>query len=564
MNEQQAWQVSQTEIIDRAEDIAAAVLAGRNYDANDLKVFATPDYDLLADPMLLTGMAKAVKRIRQAIDRAEQVVVYGDYDIDGISATALLLDGLKHFGANIQSYIPDRFEEGYGLNNEAITTLKAAGTDLVITVDCGISATEQIAQAAKVGLDIIITDHHTVPVKLPVGAVALINPKLPRSHYIFRELSGVGVAFALIRALQQALPAKMPPGQEKWLLDLVALGTICDQVPLIGENWLMARYGISVLQKTRRPGLLALMAAANVEPDQLDEGSIGFRLGPRLNAAGRLEHANVALRLLTTTSPTEAKRLAAELNLLNQDRQRQTQTIYDEALIRAREQDAPVVVLADPAWSHGVVGIVASRLSETLHKPTILLQAEGNLVRGSARSFGDFDIIAAITAGSKYLQKFGGHQFAAGMTLEASQLDDFHAVLNRQYQKSARTALPALGIDARLAPELLNDTTTIEALDQLKPFGKSHPQLVFVSTLKLAYARPVGDKQQHVRLGFEPAEPNQRLINAIYFNGASVMAKAGFAPGDVLDVVYNLEINHWQDRHDLQLVISTPPRRATN
>jgi len=560
------WRIRRDEIITRPDEVAAAVLSGRAYDPGDLAVFAAPDYDTLADPMLLSGMEPAVVRIRQAIDGTQRVVVYGDYDIDGISAVALLLDGLKQFGADVQSYIPDRFEEGYGLNNEAIQTLKDAGTDLVITVDCGISSVEQVALAAKIGLDLIVTDHHTVPDEPPVGAVVLINPKLPRSKYPFRELAGVGVAFALIRALQQAMPTQMPPGQEKWLLDLVALGTICDQVPLVGENWLMARYGIEVLRKTRRPGLRALMAAAGTQPDLLDEGAIGFRLGPRLNAAGRIEHANLALRLLTTTSPIEARRVAEQLNLLNQDRQRQTQTIYDEALARAREQDQPVVVLADPSWSHGIVGIVASRVSETLHKPTILFQVEGEgesaVLRGSARSVGDFDIIAAITVGREYLQRFGGHQFAAGMTLQASKLDDFHQVLNRQYEQASNTDRPPLEIDAQLAAELLSDVEAVQALDALRPFGKTHPQPLFMSRLRLAFARPVGDKQQHIRLGFEAPDSGsvsskQRPISAIYFGGTEAMAD--FAPGDDLEVVYNLEINHWQDRHEPQLVITSSP-----
>ncbi len=536
-------------------NLATQVLQNRGLSKTDIEHFLHPNYsEGLADPFLLPDMGVATKRIFTAIKKHHKIVIYGDYDIDGITASALLYDFFISIGVeNAEVYIPDRFEEGYGLNSQAIETIKAQGADLVISVDCGVTAVEQASLAKKIGLDLIITDHHEPPDQLPTDAIALVNPKLKSCNYPYTELAGVGVAFAVVRAILQEQPALLKSGQEKWLLDLVALGTICDVVPLTGENRILASFGLKVMQKTRRPGLRALAEVSSTEIGDVDEGDLGFRFGPRLNAAGRLEHAKAALNLLLSTDMAQARGLASKLNELNIERQAQTQDIFASAdkMAKSKGQDL-VLVLSDPDWSHGVVGIVASRIAEKWHKPTILLQILGEEAKGSARSYGGFSIIEGIRACSDVLIQFGGHDFAAGMKLRSENIDLFSHTLNQYALKNIdiESMIQTIEIDAVLDGSEL-ELQRLQELKSLQPFGNQNSQPVFSSVLTLVEYRIIGQHLNHVKFRFK-TKANQ-YIDGIAFSSAHKWPE--LENGISYDVAYNLQENVWQNVARLQLEV---------
>lgn len=530
------------------------MLESRGFAPEDRAAFLGPDFDLsLHDPFMLSDMDKAVKRIMSAIGNNQSIIIYGDYDIDGLTASSLLLDGLTSLGANASVYIPDRFEEGYGLNGEALRKIKSDGADLVITVDCGITSAEDIAAIKGDGLDVIVTDHHNPPSELPVEAVAIVNPKLPSSKYPFEELAGVGVAYKLIVALQSQMPDRLAKGQEKWLLDLVALGTVCDVVPLTGENRTLVLFGLKVLAKSRRVGIRALAEASGSNLSMIGSSDLGFRLGPRLNAAGRLVHANMALELLTTEDITKAQELAAKLNHLNSQRQEQTAKIVREASDIAKNYSSDkVLVLADSDWSHGVVGIAASRVAESFGKPTIILQIQGQTAKGSARSVGDFSIIEAISSAGSLLKKFGGHHFAAGLTIQIDNLDEFRTQIN-QYATSTlkdTNLAPSIDIDLLLEGDLL----TLEAageLEKLEPYGNQNREPVISSVLELVTYKPIGIDLKHLKLQF--TNPAGNLLSGIAFSAADKWD--WLKSNQVVEVLYRLNINQWRGGRELQLEV---------
>lgn len=530
-------------------------MKSRGFAATDMAGFLEPDFELsLYDPFRLPDMKKAVKRIEQAIKTQQTIVIYGDYDIDGLTASSLLLDGLKSFGATASVYIPDRFEEGYGLNRDALMHLRADGADLVVTVDCGITSADDIAAAHADGLDIIVTDHHNPPEHLPTEAIALINPKLPNSTYPFVELAGVGVAFKLICALQAHLPGRLAKGQEKWLLDLVALGTVCDVVPLVGENRTLVLFGLRVLAKSRRVGIRALAEASGSNLGLINSSDLGFRLGPRLNAAGRLTHANMALELLTTSDAPRARALTAELNLLNSQRQEQTAKIVQEASEQAKQySNDMILVLADKDWSHGVVGIAASRVAETFGKPAIILQIQGETAKGSARSVGSFNIIEAISSAANLLEKFGGHHFAAGLTIKTTHINEFRLQVNQYAQKIIKPADLTQTIDIDLLLDG-DEGLTLEAasnLQRLQPYGNENREPVIASQLKLRSYKPIGSDLKHLKLQF--ASSQGRLVDGIAFSAAQKWD--WLKPGQPVEVLYRLNINQWRGQTDLQLEV---------
>jgi len=545
--------------------LATQVLQNRGLSQVKIEHFLHPDYVTgLADPFLLPDMKPAVKRIFAAIKRSHKIVIYGDYDIDGITASALLYDFFKMIGKkDVEIYIPDRFEEGYGLNSEAIQSIKGNNADLVISVDCGITAVEQATLAKEIGLDLIITDHHEPPDVLPTDAIALVNPKLQGSKYPFTELAGVGVAFALVRAILQEQPGLLQKGQEKWLLDLVALGTICDVVPLIGENRILASFGLKVMQKTRRTGIRALAEVSSTEISSVDEADLGFRFGPRLNAAGRLEHAKAALNVLLSTDMAQARDLAGKLNELNIERQVQTQDIFSSAdrMAKGKGQDL-ILVLSDPNWSHGVVGIVASRIAEKWHKPTILLQVLGDECKGSARSYGGFSIIDGLRACSDLLIQFGGHDFAAGMKLKSDNIELFSHTLNQYALKNIdiEAMLQTIEIDAVLSKDQL-ELQRIAELQGLQPYGNENPQPIFSSTLELVEYRMIGQHLNHVKFRFK-SKCNQ-FIDGIAFSSAHKWPD--LVSGNIYEVAYHLQENVWQNAARLQLeVIGVRPVKTNN
>jgi single-stranded-DNA-specific exonuclease len=410
------------------------ILAARGFSEESRELFLSPSYESKHDPFLLPDMQAAVDRLVLARKRQERVTIYGDYDIDGLTATTVLIEALEAFGFKyVDAFIPNRFVEGYGLTVDAVEKIIENGAQLIVTVDCGSLSEKEIVRANELNVDVIVTDHHNVaPVQPP--AVAVINPKRPDHEYPFIDLAGVGVAFKLVQALQTRLDG-LPIGQEKWLLDLVALGTVCDVVTLVDENRANVYWGLKVLAITRRPGLKALMAVSSVEPDKLNARSLGFGLGPRMNAAGRLETATHALEMLRANDPEIALEKAQQLDALNVARRADQDKIFKAALIQAElYKDDPVLVVSHADWNHGIIGIVAAKLLEKYKKPTYVLQEMGSESKGSARSYGDFSAADAIRAADDIITKGGGHKLAAGVTMPTENISAFRQRVNEFYR----------------------------------------------------------------------------------------------------------------------------------
>ena len=496
-------------------------------------------------------MAVAVERLVKAHENGEYITIYGDYDVDGITATSVLLDAFKSFGfRDVRAFIPNRFVEGYGLTIDAVERIAKTGAQLIVTVDCGSLSHKEVARANELGMDVIVTDHHNVAAEMP-PAVATINPKRTDHTYPFIDLPGVGVAFKLVQALQTRLDG-LPQGQEKWLLDLVALGTVCDVVTLVGENRAHVYWGLKVIQKTHRPGLRALLAVAGVEPGKITARSFGFVLGPRLNAAGRLETAQHGLDLLTTTDSREALKIAQRLDTMNINRRSEQNKIFEEAILQAEQYvDEPVLVVSAPNWSHGIVGIVAAKLLERYHKPTFVLEEMGEETKGSARSYGDFSAADAIRASDDHIIKGGGHKLAAGVTLRTDKIEDFRRSVNDFYwqgnlKNQEKLLLPTADItidDFSGATEEL-----IDLLGALEPFGHGNPEPIFGwKNLRVSTVRKMGDAGQHVKLEIRDTTGN--IMSCIAF-GAPAHFYA--EPGDVVDIWVQLTVNEWKGRRTVE------------
>lgn len=546
------------------EDILTARgLVGRARDA-----FLNPSYDAKHDPFLLPDMDKAVERLVQAHGAQEQITIYGDYDIDGLTATTILLDAFESFGfEHVEAFIPNRFVEGYGLTIEAVEKIAATGAQLIITVDCGSLSEAEIVRANELGIDVIVTDHHNVaPVQPP--AVAVINPKrllqdYPDAYegyvlksdtenqetYPFLDLAGCGVAFKLVQALQTRLDG-LPDGQEKWLLDLVALGTVCDVVTLVDENRTNVYWGLKVLAQTRRPGLKALMLVAKVDPKTVNARSLGFALGPRMNAAGRLETAQYALDMLRAKDPEEALAKAELLDEMNQARRAEQDRIYKEAIIQAEQfTDDPVLVVSAPGWNHGIIGIVAAKLLEKYKKPTYVLEEMGEEAKGSARSYGDFSAADAIRASDDIISKGGGHKLAAGVTLPTKNIQAFRERVNKQYRdmklsNQADLLLPRADATADIAQVT---EQLVAQLASLEPFGSGNPQPVLHSSdLLVVGQRRMGADGQHVKLTLQGGATKLEMLafNAPEHFFADV--------GSTVQVWYQPDINEWNGRRTVE------------
>ncbi len=534
--------------------VVAKILARRGLSEAAMADFLYPNYDAhLHDPYLMTDMYPAVERIVVAASEGEQVVVYGDYDIDGMTASAILIEGLRALGLEATSYIPDRFEEGYGLNTTALDKLQAGGAQLVISVDCGITSVTEAAWAREHGLDLIITDHHAVPEVLP-EAIAVLNPKRPGDDYPFKDLCGAGVAFKLVQALA-ARTGQPEPGQEKWLLDLVALGTVCDVVDLVGENRVLVSYGLKVLRRTKRPGLRALANVGGVDIATITAHHLGYVLGPRLNAAGRLEHASRALELLMTDDAAKAQTIAEELDSLNRQRRADQDAIFKAATAMAEQYaDDPVLVLAHADWSHGVVGIVASKLVEQYRKPVLVAQIMGDVTKGSARSVGSFNMVEALRANAELFAKFGGHFYAAGYTLPTARLDELRAGLCDYYRETeATTVAPVIEGDVSL-PDLAEVNWPLhDDLSLLQPFGAANPQpLLELPRLVVTDIKRMGSDNQHLRLGLN--DQNNRRLAAVAFGfGAK---HPNLKVGQTVTVWGQLNTNEFRGERTLQLVVA--------
>jgi single-stranded-DNA-specific exonuclease len=530
-----------------------AVLAARGLtDKTVRQTFLHPRYeDTRHDPFLLPDMDKAVDRLVRAQANQEKVVIYGDYDIDGLTASSVLLESFTSFGIGASVFIPNRFIEGYGLSATAIETLAGEGVQLIVTVDCGSLSHKEVARANELGVDVIVTDHHSVAETMP-DAVATINPKRSNHNYPYIDLAGVGVAFKLVQALQTRLDG-LPVGQEKWLLDLVALGTVCDVVPLTGENRTNVFWGLEVMKKTRRPGIQLLMAVSRVVPEKLVARSLGFGLGPRLNAAGRLETAQLALDLLTATDNARAFELAELLDSMNQQRRTEQDRIFKAARVQADALDQDnVLIVSDPSWSHGIIGIVAAKLLENYHKPTFVLQElDDGTAKGSARSYGDFSAVEAIRATETLLIKGGGHKLAAGVTLETVNIPTWRKAVN-DYYRELKLVDQMRHLDVRsdvTLPDFAKCTEgNVTALSELEPYGNGNPEPVFeFPKLTILNRRTMGAQGQHVKYRF--ADKNGQTMEMIAFNKAE---KFTADIGDEVSVWCELSINEWNGRRAVE------------
>lgn len=533
--------------------LVEAVLSARGLtDPSVRQAFLHPDFSANShDPFLLPDMDKAVERLIRAAGTGEKVVIYGDYDIDGLTASTVLLDSFTSFGIAARVFIPNRFVEGYGLSMAAIETLAKEGAQLIVTVDCGSLSHKEISRANELGVDVIVTDHHSVAETMP-AAVATINPKRTDHTYPFIDLAGVGVAFKLVQALQSRLDG-LPAGQEKWLLDLVALGTVCDVVELKGENRAIVFWGLQVMKKTRRPGLKLLMAVSRVDPEELVARSLGFGLGPRLNAAGRLETAQLALDLLTATDNARAFELAELLDSMNRERRAEQDRIFKAARDQAEHlADDKVLIVSDPSWSHGIIGIVAAKLLETYYKPTFVLQElPDGTAKGSARSYGDFSAVAAIKATEQLLIKGGGHKLAAGVTLKTADIATWRGAVN-QYYRSLELVDQLRHLDVRSDVTLPDFSTCTEGnvtqLSQLEPYGNGNPEPVFeFSRLHILNRRTMGSDGQHVKYRF--TDRNSQTMEMIAFNKA---AEFTADVGDTVTAWSELGINEWNGRRAVE------------
>ncbi|MFQ5814001.1 MAG: single-stranded-DNA-specific exonuclease RecJ [Anaerolineae bacterium] len=506
------------------------------------------------NPFRLKGMNEAVTRLRQAIRGGELVTVYGDFDADGVTATALLVETLSALGARVKPYIPHRVDEGYGLNTGALRQLASQGVSLVVTVDCGIRSLKEVNYGRKLGLDLIITDHHSVGEEVP-PALAVINPKQPDCPYPFQDLAGVGVAFklaqALLRANRQVPVAKGEVSlNEENLLDLAALGTVADLAPLLGENRSLVRRGLERLNAAERLGVRAMIAQAGLKPGQIDATTIGFVLGPRLNAAGRLDDASTSYDLLTCRSPDEAANLARELEELNRRRQRLTA----ETLERAKEQvlmageDEKLFFAAGEDFLSGIVGLVAGRLTEEFYRPAVVVELGPEESRGSARSIPEFNITAALDQCRGLLVRYGGHAAAAGFTVANGNLEPLRERLKElaAEQLEGVELTPTLLIDAEVELSEM-DWATQALLTQLEPCGYANPAPLLLSRRAIVRdARAVGAEGGHLKLTLSDG---QARWDAIAFRRGQW---AGQLPPHI-DVVYSLEINEWRGEKRLQL-----------
>lgn len=527
------------------------LLKARGLEGELATAFLSPSYDARHDPFLLPDMEPAVERLVLARERQDKITIYGDYDIDGLTATSVLLDAFSAFGfEDVTAFIPNRFVEGYGLTIEAIEKIAVSGAQLIVTVDCGSLSEKEIIRARELGMDVIVTDHHNVaPVQPP--AVAVINPKRTDHSYPFIDLAGVGVAFKLVQALQTRLEG-LPAGQEKWLLDLVALGTVCDVVTLADENRANVYWGLKVLAKTRRPGLRALMAVAGVDQANITTRSLGFGLGPRMNAAGRLETAQHSLDMLLAVDSMVALEKAQQLDTLNVERRRDQDIIFKAALEQAeRLANDPVLVVSHPDWNHGIIGIVAAKLLEKYKKPTFVLQEMGEESKGSARSYGDFSAADAIRSADDIITKGGGHKLAAGVTLPTENIEAFRRRVNEFYKTQklfdqAKLLLPKEDVVVADFREVNEDL--LEQLDRLEPFGNGNPEPVIKSTdLLVLGQRRMGADAQHVKL-----ELQDGLRKSMHFLAFNAPEHFFVEPGEYVTVWFQPMVNEWQGRRSIE------------
>lgn len=517
------------------------------------EAFFCPDYEKdLHDPFLLGDMKKATERIQQAFQKKEKVCIFGDYDADGVTASVLLKNVLDDLQIDNFYYIPDRNKEGYGLNFFALEYIKNQGASLVITVDSGISSEEETRKAKELGLDVIITDHHHPPENLP-EALAVINPKKKGDDYPFKDLAGVGVAFKLAQALYQTFPS-LEKGKAKWLLDLAALGTIADCVPLLGENRTLTKYGLIVLAKTKRVGLRQLFSVGGIAIDcgcPPSSGQVAFQVAPRINAAGRMDHANTACALLSCVQDEEAqaRSLALEIEEQNQRRQKVTKFIMEEIENKIDRKNLPDLIMeTSPHWEMGVVGLVAGKVAEKFNRPTFVLQEREGLVKGSGRSAGGFNLVEALEKNSSLLERYGGHSQAAGLVVKK---ENFLALRNNLQTAIARAGISDWAkkelVDAEIVIEDINEKL-IRELSFLEPFGEGNRSpIFFLKKAQIIDRKTIGKENKHLKIWIKK---ENGMLEAIGFGLGEKMSEL---KTDHANLLFSLEEDQWNGRKKIQL-----------
>lgn len=532
--------------------LAAAALCARGIDTPEAaRAFLETDPAKLHDPMLLPDMAKARDTIRRAIEQGKKIAVFGDYDVDGVTSTCVMTRVLRSLGADVRHYIPDRLSEGYGLSMGAMDCLAQDGIGLIVTVDSGVSAFEEIARARDLGMEVVVTDHHECREELP-DANAVVNPKRADSTYPFAELAGVGVAFKLACAMAG-------DGQQRAVLeqyaDLVALGTVADVMPLIGENRIIVAAGLRRMAETQNVGLSMLLHESGQQGKRLTASTISFILAPRINAAGRLGHADMAAELFLTDDPRRAQTLAMALCEQNKQRQATENQILEQALQKLRREYDPledqVIVLAGEEWHHGVIGIVSSRICDRYACPTVLIALEDGIGKGSGRSVKGFNLYEALCDSAPLLERFGGHELAAGLTIREENIQQFRGNMEAWAREhvNPRELMPILRIDCPIAPEFISTEAT-RGLDVLEPFGMGNPQPVFsMCDLLVEEITPISS-DRHVRLTL--SKDGQTYTAMLFGTG---QGGCGFAQGNYVDAAFCLEINEYRGRCSVQLVI---------
>jgi len=564
LNKKWVFAGSEDETVDRLKEdhglsaLLAQLMVNRGLgDPNAARFFLDARLDTVHDPFLMRGMDVAVRRIVEAIQNRETVTVYGDYDVDGVTSAALVVHFFRELGAPFDYYLPNRMEEGYGLNDKALDTIKARGSKLVITADTGITALSQVAHANKIGVEVIVTDHHQVAVEGLPDALAVLNPHQPECTYPFKYLSGVGIVFKLAAGIRRGLldagwDADKLPNLKKHL-DLFTLGTIADMAPLIDENHVLTSHGLEALRTSTKPGVIALKSVVGID-GKVDSSSVGFGMGPRLNAAGRLGQPDRGLHLLVSSDLNEAMEMAKSLEVLNEERKETQKWCFEEAeYLLERQVDLDnenVIVLASENFHQGVIGIVAAKLAEKFYRPAILIALVDGKGKGSARSIPSFNLVKAMTQCSEHLIQYGGHAYAAGLNIEEGRVDDFRKAMNKvgdQYL-SEDCLVAELKVDATLTMEDITQELFGE-IESLEPFGQMNKVPIFISReVRARDVKFVGREDNHVR--FRAFQGNQ-FRNVIGFNLAHAFQSIdGNQP---VDIVYELRRNTWGGRNSIEM-----------
>jgi single-stranded-DNA-specific exonuclease len=520
--------------------VLAQVLINRGFpEPSKADEFLNVKLEQLLDPFLFSDMHKAVERIKKALNKKEKVMIFGDYDVDGITSVAILSNTLKKIGIDTQHYMPHRVKEGYGLSKDILRLAKEKGISLLITVDCGISNIREVAQLKEHNIDTIITDHHQPHSESLPAALAIINPKVKGGAYKYRDLAGVGVAYKLCQAISGLRLIDE--------LDLVAIGTVADVVPLTGENRVIVKEGLRILPQTKRPGLKALIGKAGIRANKFSPTLISFILAPRLNASGRMDSAEASLNLLITTDNKEAQELASLLEQHNSMRQRIECKILEEAEAIINKEvnfkESKVIVVAKEDWHQGVLGIVASKLADRFYRPVIVISLDGNICKGSGRSIKNFHLFNALGECSEFLNAFGGHAHAVGLTITRQSIDDFKDSINRLAHKRLflKDLLPSLDIDMELALSDLDDKSVVE-LERLTPFGTANPEPLFFT--------------RGLKLKGEPKSLARETLKFYVTDGKHTREVIGFGMGSLrtnleeaktFDLVYTVRMDSWMD-----------------